>query len=286
MAGRSCSGRNAWAKRRVRSRSSSFARCATGGRPAWLRARHRPRRAAAARPACCPARWPVGPRPLEASDVARWGWDTPRHDFRWRVRPGLTDSDSSQRQIAAAHAVLDRLYIARRSLGDVRMIALSFAVNVLGKRRVPNCCAAPAHRQLARPRTYAGEVSMPGGSLCDCGVNVAQRRAAAVTAVRSATGFCDGPRHLDRGIHAPAPGGCAAATGPRRAASQSDRRAHRARFRLGTISLAPGRWRLNTTSTPPSATDALIGRSTTTNAPMGPTRSIYRSSILTRKCRS
>jgi lipopolysaccharide/colanic/teichoic acid biosynthesis glycosyltransferase len=80
----------------------------------------------------------VGPRPLEASDVARWGWDTPRHDFRWRVRPGLTGlgqllgAGSPRRTL-----VLDRIYIARRSLGlDLRMIALSFAVNVLGKRRV------------------------------------------------------------------------------------------------------------------------------------------------------
>jgi lipopolysaccharide/colanic/teichoic acid biosynthesis glycosyltransferase len=32
----------------------------------------------------------VGPRPLQAADVARWGWNTPRHDFRWQVRPGLT----------------------------------------------------------------------------------------------------------------------------------------------------------------------------------------------------
>src|SRR5204863_5033824 len=32
----------------------------------------------------------VGPRPLAAEDVARLGWTTARHDFRWRVAPGLT----------------------------------------------------------------------------------------------------------------------------------------------------------------------------------------------------
>ncbi len=48
----------------------------------------------------------VGPRPLTASDVARLGW-------------------------------LDRLYLRRQSLGlDLQLIALSLAVNVLGKRRV------------------------------------------------------------------------------------------------------------------------------------------------------
>src|SRR5262245_56976458 len=31
-----------------------------------------------------------GPRPLTAQDVARLGWTAPRHDFRWRVAPGLT----------------------------------------------------------------------------------------------------------------------------------------------------------------------------------------------------
>jgi lipopolysaccharide/colanic/teichoic acid biosynthesis glycosyltransferase len=32
----------------------------------------------------------VGPRPLTDEDATRLGWLTPRHDFRWRVSPGLT----------------------------------------------------------------------------------------------------------------------------------------------------------------------------------------------------
>ena len=32
----------------------------------------------------------VGPRPLTADDVARLGWTTPQHDFRWQSRPGDT----------------------------------------------------------------------------------------------------------------------------------------------------------------------------------------------------
>jgi lipopolysaccharide/colanic/teichoic acid biosynthesis glycosyltransferase len=91
----------------------------------------------------------VGPRPLEAADVARWGWNTPRHDSRWQVRPGLTGlgqlrgTGSPRRTL-----VLDRAYIARRSLLlDLRLIALSFAVNVLGKRRVRELLHGSGHRQ-------------------------------------------------------------------------------------------------------------------------------------------
>ncbi len=79
----------------------------------------------------------VGPRPLAEADVTRLGWSAPRYDFRWRVPPGLTGlaqilgPGSSRRSV-----LLDRLYIARRSMWlDVRLIALSFAINALGKTR-------------------------------------------------------------------------------------------------------------------------------------------------------
>jgi len=80
----------------------------------------------------------VGPRPLEEADVIRLGWSTPRYDFRWRVPPGLTGlaqvlgSGGCRRSL-----LLDRLYIARRGMClDVRLVALSFAINALGKKRV------------------------------------------------------------------------------------------------------------------------------------------------------
>lgn len=85
----------------------------------------------------------VGPRPLEAADVTRLGWMDARYDFRWRVRPGLTGlaqlmADGSSRTTA----VLDRAYLARQTLRlDARLIALSFVVNVLGKRRVRHILA-------------------------------------------------------------------------------------------------------------------------------------------------
>jgi lipopolysaccharide/colanic/teichoic acid biosynthesis glycosyltransferase len=80
----------------------------------------------------------VGPRPLEDADVSRLGWSAGRYDFRWHVRPGLTGlaqvlGPPSSRQSAS----LDRWYVRHRSVSlDLRLIALSFAINVLGKRRV------------------------------------------------------------------------------------------------------------------------------------------------------
>jgi lipopolysaccharide/colanic/teichoic acid biosynthesis glycosyltransferase len=80
----------------------------------------------------------VGPRPLTQADVERLGWTGPEYDFRWLARPGLTGlaqiagSDSPQ-----ASLELDRAYLADHdALLDCRLIALSFAVNVLGKARV------------------------------------------------------------------------------------------------------------------------------------------------------
>ena len=80
----------------------------------------------------------VGPRPLTESDVTRLGWMAPRYDFRWRVLPGLT----GLAQVIAARSGrvslgLDRRYVARQSLSlDLRLVAVSFAINALGKSRV------------------------------------------------------------------------------------------------------------------------------------------------------
>jgi undecaprenyl phosphate N,N'-diacetylbacillosamine 1-phosphate transferase len=80
----------------------------------------------------------VGPRPLADEDVRRLGWNVPRFDFRWRVLPGLTGlaqvtGAPSGRQSAS----LDRWYVGHSSLSlDVRLVALSFAINALGKTQV------------------------------------------------------------------------------------------------------------------------------------------------------
>jgi lipopolysaccharide/colanic/teichoic acid biosynthesis glycosyltransferase len=80
----------------------------------------------------------VGPRPLMEADVRRLGWTDPACDFRWSVRPGLTGLAQVVGTRSARHALrLDRCYIARQSLRlDVRLIAWSFAINVVGKARV------------------------------------------------------------------------------------------------------------------------------------------------------
>ena len=80
----------------------------------------------------------VGPRPLTELDVMRLGWTAPRCDFRWRVRPGLTGlAQVMEARSGRLSLGLDRRYVARQSLAlDVRLVAISFAINALGKRRV------------------------------------------------------------------------------------------------------------------------------------------------------
>ena len=80
----------------------------------------------------------VGPRPLTAADTARLGWSAPRYDDRYRVAPGLTGLAQVVGSRASRSSLfLDRRYIARQSVWlDARLIALSFAINALGKQRV------------------------------------------------------------------------------------------------------------------------------------------------------
>ena len=80
----------------------------------------------------------VGPRPLTDSDVARLGWTAPRFDFRWQVPPGLTGlAQVTEARSGRLSLSLDRRYVARQSLWlDVRLVAVSFAINALGKTRV------------------------------------------------------------------------------------------------------------------------------------------------------
>jgi lipopolysaccharide/colanic/teichoic acid biosynthesis glycosyltransferase len=80
----------------------------------------------------------VGPRPLTEDDIRRHGWTAPACDFRWSVPPGLTGLAQVVGTRSARHTLhLDRCYIARQNLWlDLRLIAWSFAINLLGKRRV------------------------------------------------------------------------------------------------------------------------------------------------------
>jgi lipopolysaccharide/colanic/teichoic acid biosynthesis glycosyltransferase len=80
----------------------------------------------------------VGPRPLTAADVTRLGWTTSRYDFRWQVLPGLTGlAQVTEARSGRLSLGLDRRYVARQSLWlDLRLVAVSFAINALGKTRV------------------------------------------------------------------------------------------------------------------------------------------------------
>lgn len=77
----------------------------------------------------------VGPRPLTQHDLERLGfW---KEDARFAVRPGITGLAQIFGGRSARHSrALDALYARRSSLGlDLRLIAISFAMNLVGKER-------------------------------------------------------------------------------------------------------------------------------------------------------
>jgi undecaprenyl phosphate N,N'-diacetylbacillosamine 1-phosphate transferase len=82
----------------------------------------------------------VGPRPLTPDDVARLNWSSVHHDWRFAMKPGITGLAQLVGGRSARHtARLDRLYRQRQSVAlDVRIIALSFVINIAGKTAVRN----------------------------------------------------------------------------------------------------------------------------------------------------
>jgi lipopolysaccharide/colanic/teichoic acid biosynthesis glycosyltransferase len=96
----------------------------------------------------------VGPRPLTQQDVDRLGWHDRPHDWRFAVKPGITGLSQllAQPKPRAARR-LDRLYVQRQSLLlDLRLIALTFAVNVVGKGHVRRWLRAAAENDPASVR--------------------------------------------------------------------------------------------------------------------------------------
>ena len=80
----------------------------------------------------------VGPRPLTAEDVERLKWSSAQHDWRFAMKPGITGIAQLAGGRSARHSVrLDRLYLRRQTaLLDVRIIVLSFVINIAGKTTV------------------------------------------------------------------------------------------------------------------------------------------------------
>ena len=78
----------------------------------------------------------VGPRPVTAADADRYGWAGPDADDRWRVNPGLTGLAQLAARTPQEALAVDLVYARRPRLAlDCRIVAMSFAVNVLGKSR-------------------------------------------------------------------------------------------------------------------------------------------------------
>ncbi|HEX4924103.1 MAG TPA: sugar transferase [Bdellovibrionales bacterium] len=79
----------------------------------------------------------VGPRPLTADDVERLGWTQGPIRARWSVRPGITGLAQINTGCGAARsAELDLKYVLESSVWlDVKIILVSFAMNLAGKRR-------------------------------------------------------------------------------------------------------------------------------------------------------
>jgi lipopolysaccharide/colanic/teichoic acid biosynthesis glycosyltransferase len=80
----------------------------------------------------------VGPRPLTSHDLQRLGWTDARLDWRFAAKPGITGLSQLLAGRGARHSRrLDRLYLQRQSAWvDAKLLALSFAVNVVGKGRI------------------------------------------------------------------------------------------------------------------------------------------------------
>ncbi len=96
----------------------------------------------------------VGPRPLTRDDVERLGWSGPEHDARFAVRPGITGLAQVLGGRSARHTrALDALYARRAGAAlDLSLIAVSFAMNLAGKRRVRAALRRLALRRAALRR--------------------------------------------------------------------------------------------------------------------------------------
>jgi lipopolysaccharide/colanic/teichoic acid biosynthesis glycosyltransferase len=92
-----------------------------------------------------------GPRPLTPGDVARLGWHSAKHDFRWSALPGMTGlaqihaGGSARRSLAA-----DRLALRRKGLKlELGILGVTALMNAVGKSRIGLRLRSPARQRRA-----------------------------------------------------------------------------------------------------------------------------------------
>ena len=96
----------------------------------------------------------IGPRPLTAEDVRRLGWADLNHEWRFAAKPGVTGLSQLLAGRSARYSRrLERLYLCRQSFSfDLRLIALSFAVSLVGKRVVRHWLRRPTGKSMHEGR--------------------------------------------------------------------------------------------------------------------------------------
>ncbi len=80
----------------------------------------------------------VGPRPFIESDLKKLGWESPRLNWRWSVKPGITGLAQVHERWATRRSLAwDKVYtIHAGPATDLKLLALTAVMNVLGKERV------------------------------------------------------------------------------------------------------------------------------------------------------
>ena len=80
----------------------------------------------------------VGPRPFIESDLEKLGWESPRLNWRWSVKPGITGLAQVHERWATRRSLAwDKVYTLHASpTTDLKLLALTTVMNVLGKERV------------------------------------------------------------------------------------------------------------------------------------------------------
>ncbi|WP_156781882.1 sugar transferase [Leptospira tipperaryensis] len=80
----------------------------------------------------------VGPRPLTQFDIDRLGWNRKFYDIRWTILPGITGLSQLYAGMGSRVSFcFDCSYQKSRSIAlDLRIILLTFVINVFGKKRI------------------------------------------------------------------------------------------------------------------------------------------------------